>query len=169
MRGAAGDAQTHFTPRVVSLPPRPTRPPAQHYKVAVLGAAGGIGQPLSLLLKGNNAITHLSLYDLVATPGVAADLSHIPTKAKVSAGHGAGTRTVGGLRGERAGHRAKPWWWRWRERARGVGAARPFLSRNQRSPARSDASRRHALCPLTRARPAAPPYHTHTHHITHRR
>lgn len=29
-------------------------------KVAVLGAAGGIGQPLSLLLKDIDAITHLS-------------------------------------------------------------------------------------------------------------
>lgn len=55
----------------------------QYAKVAVLGAAGGIGQPLSLLLKNNNLVSHLSLYDLVNTPGVAADLSHINTKAKV--------------------------------------------------------------------------------------
>ncbi|KAJ1914874.1 Malate dehydrogenase, cytoplasmic [Tieghemiomyces parasiticus] len=53
-------------------------------KVAVLGAAGGIGQPLSLLLKANPAISHLSLYDLFNTPGVAADLSHINTPAKVT-------------------------------------------------------------------------------------
>lgn len=56
----------------------------QQYKVAVLGAAGGIGQPLSLLLKEHEAITHLALYDIVNTPGVAADLSHINTKSKVS-------------------------------------------------------------------------------------
>lgn len=43
-------------------------------KVTVCGAAGGIGQPLSLLLKQSNLITHLSLYDIVNTPGVAADL-----------------------------------------------------------------------------------------------
>jgi len=49
----------------------------------VLGAAGGIGQPLSLLLKSSSRISHLSLYDIVNTPGVAADLSHIPTKAEV--------------------------------------------------------------------------------------
>ncbi|KAJ1977118.1 Malate dehydrogenase, cytoplasmic [Dimargaris xerosporica] len=55
-------------------------------KVAVLGAAGGIGQPLSLLLKANPTISHLSLYDLFNTPGVAADLSHINTTAKVT-GH----------------------------------------------------------------------------------
>ncbi|CAG8456007.1 9289_t:CDS:2 [Paraglomus brasilianum] len=57
---------------------------SQAAKVAVLGAAGGIGQPLSLLLKKNNLISHLSLYDIVNTPGVAADLSHINTKAKVT-------------------------------------------------------------------------------------
>jgi len=52
-------------------------------KVAVLGAAGGIGQPLSLLFKINPHVTELRLYDIVATPGVAADLSHIATPAKV--------------------------------------------------------------------------------------
>lgn len=53
-------------------------------KVAVLGAAGGIGQPLSLLLKGNTTITELALYDVANTAGVAADLSHINTPAKVA-------------------------------------------------------------------------------------
>lgn len=43
----------------------------------------GIGQPLSLLLKQNPAITKLNLYDIVHTPGVAADLSHIETRATV--------------------------------------------------------------------------------------
>ena len=51
----------------------------------MLGAAGGIGQPLALLLKQNPLITELSLYDIVGTPGVAADLSHIETPAKVYA------------------------------------------------------------------------------------
>lgn len=55
-------------------------------KVAVLGAAGGIGQPLSLLLKQNPLVSHLALYDIAHTPGVAADLSHIETRAKVT-GH----------------------------------------------------------------------------------
>lgn len=59
-------------------------------KVSVLGAAGGIGQPLALLLK--NALpagSELALYDVnPVVPGVAADLSHIPTEVKVS-GHGA--------------------------------------------------------------------------------
>jgi len=52
-------------------------------KAAVLGAAGGIGQPLSLLLKLNQNVTELALYDIVASPGVAVDLSHIATPAKV--------------------------------------------------------------------------------------
>jgi malate dehydrogenase len=56
------------------------------HKVAVLGAAGGIGQPLSLLLKLNPLVDQLALYDIVNTPGVAADLSHINTRAAVT-GH----------------------------------------------------------------------------------
>jgi len=48
-------------------------------KVAVLGAAGGIGQPLSLLCKLSNEIDELACYDIVNTPGVAADLSHVST------------------------------------------------------------------------------------------
>jgi malate dehydrogenase len=52
-------------------------------KVAVMGASGGIGQPLSLLLKHSQLISELSLYDIVHTPGVAADLSHIETRCKV--------------------------------------------------------------------------------------
>lgn len=53
-------------------------------KVAVLGAAGGIGQPLSLLLKNSPLVSQLSLYDIAHTPGVAADLSHIETRAQVT-------------------------------------------------------------------------------------
>ncbi|XP_018416955.1 PREDICTED: malate dehydrogenase, mitochondrial isoform X2 [Nanorana parkeri] len=53
-------------------------------RVAVLGASGGIGQPLSLLLKNSPLISNLSLYDIAHTPGVAADLSHIETRAKVT-------------------------------------------------------------------------------------
>ncbi|MFC3394336.1 malate dehydrogenase [Brenneria rubrifaciens] len=54
-------------------------------KVAVLGAAGGIGQALALLLKTQlPSGSELSLYDIApVTPGVAVDLSHIPTAVKV--------------------------------------------------------------------------------------
>ena len=54
-------------------------------KVAVIGAAGGIGQALALLLKNNlPAGSDLALYDIApVTPCVAADLSHIPTPVSV--------------------------------------------------------------------------------------
>ena len=38
-------------------------------KVTVLGAAGGIGQPLSLLLKLNPRVAELALYDIRGGPG----------------------------------------------------------------------------------------------------
>ncbi len=70
-------------------------------KAVVLGAAGGIGQvtktlcyrnayeqslisstqPLSLLCKISPLIDELALFDVVNTPGVAADLSHISSVA----------------------------------------------------------------------------------------
>ena len=53
-------------------------------KVAVLGASGGIGQPLALLCKLSEHISEVACYDVVGTPGVAADLSHCPTRASVT-------------------------------------------------------------------------------------
>ncbi|KAL1202440.1 Malate dehydrogenase 2 [Cardamine amara subsp. amara] len=53
-------------------------------KVVILGAAGGIGQPLSLLMKLNPLVSSLSLFDLANTPGVAADVAHINTRSQVS-------------------------------------------------------------------------------------
>jgi malate/lactate dehydrogenase len=38
-------------------------------------------QPLSLLLKQNQHVTELALYDVVNSPGVATDLSHISSPA----------------------------------------------------------------------------------------
>lgn len=57
--------------------------PNPERKVTVLGAAGGIGQPLSMLMKLNPLVSTLSLYDLAGTPGVAADCSHVNTRAQV--------------------------------------------------------------------------------------
>ncbi len=58
---------------------------AQAYKVALLGAAGGIGQPTGLLLAMNPLISELALYDIVPlTKGVAADVSHCNTPVQVS-------------------------------------------------------------------------------------
>ena len=79
-------------------PSFPPFPPWQNFKVAVLGAAGGIGQPLSLLLKEHKDITHLSLYDVANAPGVAADLSHIPSTAKVT-GHRGADQLAAALKG----------------------------------------------------------------------
>ncbi|EDW94365.1 malate dehydrogenase [Drosophila yakuba] len=52
-------------------------------KVTVVGSVGGIGQPLSLLLKLNPDVSTLSLYDIKNTTGVGVDLSHINTRATV--------------------------------------------------------------------------------------
>ncbi|MEX0633952.1 hypothetical protein M8494_26125 [Serratia ureilytica] len=53
-------------------------------KVAVLGAAGGIGQALALLLKTQlPSGSELSLRHCPRYPGVAVDLSHIPTAVKI--------------------------------------------------------------------------------------
>ena len=53
-------------------------------KVAVLGASGCIGQPLSLLIKLDPLVSSLSLYDIRLAPGVAADVSHVDTPGEVS-------------------------------------------------------------------------------------
>uniref|UniRef100_A0A061QWK0 Malate dehydrogenase n=1 Tax=Tetraselmis sp. GSL018 TaxID=582737 RepID=A0A061QWK0_9CHLO len=57
------------------------------FKVAVLGAAGGIGQPLSMLLRCSPLISDLSLYDVAPiVKGVACDLSHCDIGAGKVAG-----------------------------------------------------------------------------------
>ncbi|CAA2958815.1 malate dehydrogenase, glyoxysomal [Olea europaea subsp. europaea] len=53
------------------------------FKVAILGAAGGVGQPLAMLMKMNPLVSVLHLYDVVNTPGVTADISHMDTGAVV--------------------------------------------------------------------------------------
>merc|ERR1711907_318788 len=58
-----------------------------HSKVCVVGGGGGIGQPLSMLLSMDPAVSHVSVFDMVGAPGVAADLGHINSPAKVT-GHG---------------------------------------------------------------------------------
>ncbi|CAI4213179.1 unnamed protein product [Parascedosporium putredinis] len=82
-------------------------------KVAVLGAAGGIGQPLSLLLKLNPKVTELSLRypwssrlvhqhtqpRLIISLGVAADVSHVNTKSTVKGYSPEGTGLAEALKG----------------------------------------------------------------------
>ncbi|KAL4741647.1 lactate/malate dehydrogenase [Aspergillus similis] len=55
-------------------------------KIALLGAAGQIGTPLSLLCKASDLFDEIGLYDIVHVPGIATDLMHIDTRARVS-GH----------------------------------------------------------------------------------
>jgi malate dehydrogenase len=74
---AVSRASSHLTRRGYATEPVPER------KVAILGAAGGIGQPLSLLMKLNPLVSTLSLYDIAGTPGVAADVSHINSRSEV--------------------------------------------------------------------------------------
>ncbi|EHA8588180.1 malate dehydrogenase, chloroplastic [Cocos nucifera] len=59
------------------------QPQASTYKVAILGAAGGIGQPLALLIKMSPLVSALHLYDIANVKGVAADLSHCNTPSQV--------------------------------------------------------------------------------------
>lgn len=58
-------------------------PQASRYKVAILGAAGGIGQPLSLLIKMSPLVSDIHLYDIANVKGITADLSHCNTPAQV--------------------------------------------------------------------------------------
>lgn len=59
------------------------RPCASSFKVAILGAAGGIGQPLALLIKMSPLVSTLNLYDIANVKGVTADLSHCNTPSQV--------------------------------------------------------------------------------------
>jgi len=63
------------------------KPPAKSFKVCVCGGAGGIGQPLSLLMAQDSNVGELCVFDLsvamVPPAGVAADLNHIEKKAQV--------------------------------------------------------------------------------------
>jgi len=62
--------------------------PKGSFKVCVCGGAGGIGQPLSMLMAANPHVSELCVFDLtiamVPAAGVAADLSHIERKSKVT-------------------------------------------------------------------------------------
>lgn len=63
--------------------------PPGNFKVCVCGGAGGIGQPLSMLMSMDENVAELAIYDLTMAPvppeGVAADLGHIERRCKVKA------------------------------------------------------------------------------------
>ncbi|MFS7918246.1 putative malate dehydrogenase [Helianthus anomalus] len=52
---------------------------APGFKVAIQGAAGGIGQQLAMLMKMNPLVSVLHLYDVVNDAGVTAHISHMDT------------------------------------------------------------------------------------------
>merc|ERR1712019_225715 len=60
---------------------------AGNFKVCVIGGAGGIGQPLSMLMALDSNVKELSVVDLsvamVPPAGVAQDLAHLEKKSKV--------------------------------------------------------------------------------------
>lgn len=83
---AAGSAVVYPPPALARLPTAAQQRSADKgggFTVAVLGAAGGIGQPLSLLMKQCPLVKTLHLYDIANVAGVAADLSHVNTRARV--------------------------------------------------------------------------------------
>merc|ERR1719223_1995566 len=83
---------------VATIPASPSAPPVENlaastrkvgnFKVCVCGGAGGIGQPLCLLMAQNPRVSELCVFDLtiamVPAAGVAADLSHLEKKSKVT-------------------------------------------------------------------------------------
>jgi len=62
--------------------------PTGNFKVCVVGGAGGIGQPLSLLMTMNPMVKEVVILDLnvamVPAEGVATDLSHLEGKCQLS-------------------------------------------------------------------------------------
>jgi len=61
--------------------------PAGNFKVCVCGGAGGIGQPLSMLMAMEPSVSELCIFDLsvamVPSLGVATDLGHLERKCSV--------------------------------------------------------------------------------------
>lgn len=52
------------------------------HRVAILGAAGNVGQPLAMMLKNSNYVDELALYDVRSTNSLAKELSQIDTKCQ---------------------------------------------------------------------------------------
>merc|ERR1712060_309101 len=87
-----GDAKTKVEPKAkakvkAKAAPKKEPKPAGNFKVCVCGGAGGIGQPLSLLMGMDPNVKELCVYDLsiamVPPGGVAADLNHLERKNQV--------------------------------------------------------------------------------------
>merc|ERR1712203_1214363 len=92
---AKGDAKAKAEPKAkakakAKAAAKKEAKPAGNFKVCVCGGAGGIGQPLSLLMGMDSNVGDLRIFDLnvamVPPAGVAADLGHLERKSKVQ-GH----------------------------------------------------------------------------------
>lgn len=70
---------------VTSLRPRYISQFTGRLRVAIIGAAGQIGQPLSMMLKNSNYVDELALYDKKTTKSLGMELSHIDTRCRVKA------------------------------------------------------------------------------------
>jgi len=72
----------------MAAPAAPAAYKGPGYKVCVCGGAGGIGQPLSMLMALDPKVRELCVFDLdiamVPAAGVAADLGHIERRCKVT-------------------------------------------------------------------------------------
>ncbi|KAJ0975312.1 hypothetical protein J5N97_017277 [Dioscorea zingiberensis] len=81
--GASQKITNQLQPHAFQKITNQLQPHASTFKVAILGAAGGIGQPLALLIKMSPLVSALHLYDIANVKGVAADLSHCNTPSQV--------------------------------------------------------------------------------------
>lgn len=84
---AAPEPKAKAKPKAKATPKAKQTKPAGSFKVCVCGGAGGIGQPLSLLMGMDPNVGELCIFDLnvamVPPGGVAADLSHLERKCSV--------------------------------------------------------------------------------------
>jgi malate dehydrogenase len=87
-KGAEPKAKAKAKAKVKAKAKAQSAKPKAKFKVVVCGGAGGIGQPLSMLLAMNPAVGELCVQDLtmamVPPAGVAADLGHLERPCKVT-------------------------------------------------------------------------------------
>merc|ERR1712060_442206 len=87
VRGGLAKAVISKPTAAPAFRPAPVPSKAGSFKVCVCGGAGGIGQPLCMLMAQNPHVSELCVFDLtlamVPAAGVAADLSHLERKSKV--------------------------------------------------------------------------------------
>jgi len=87
-KGAEPKAKAKAKAKVKAKAKATSAKPRPKFKVVVCGGAGGIGQPMSMLMAMNPAVGELCVQDLtmamVPPAGVAADLGHLERPCKVT-------------------------------------------------------------------------------------